>query len=193
MIHPGFISAKPNQEIFLTNIRTKIEKDYKKISILSYMPVTVLLFLIISYVVKSLEFVDWTFRVILLVILLVYMVIALPLMAKKKLLRSNNPDAIRVNVSIMKAYYLKATTGKWRFIALVIVCLILGTVLTFYIGSGVESFRESTKDGIFSVVESFFYVMIYITALMGSYFARKRNAEAIKMLEENYKSMGVNM
>ena len=30
MIHPGFISREPNVEIFLKNIRTKIEKDFKK-------------------------------------------------------------------------------------------------------------------------------------------------------------------
>lgn len=192
MIHPGFISREPNVEIFLKNIRTKIEKDFKKPSILWALPISVSLIVILSLVFKTrFEAVDWIYRTVLLLILGAYFAIALPLLRKKKLESAEDNLSLRENFLIMKSYYSLVQTDKWRFIVIGVLTILYSGINVLYLDPGIELMRESRSDAIFGVFRIF--INLHLLIIVNAFYLRKKNASRILDLENKYKEMGVNL
>lgn len=193
MIYPGFISRQPNVEIFLKRMRTKVEKDYKKPSILWGLPLAVLILSVVSLFGKNSETFTWTYKLSIVLIAALYVVIAFPLISKEKLLQDDSSGAVKSNLTNMKAYYQKAFDEKWRYIVLVVLCITLGVVTAILADPGIEQFRLSTADAIFESISSFMQNSFYLVLVIGSYSSRKRNSALIMDLEKKYNEMGVNL
>ncbi|MBK7426891.1 MAG: hypothetical protein IPI60_07595 [Saprospiraceae bacterium] len=191
MIHPGFISREPNVEIFLKNIRAKIEKDFHKPSILWALPSSLLSIFILSFFSNFLENVDWIYRTIALFILGAYFGVAMPLLRKKKIESGDDHLSLRENFLRMKSYYILVHSDRWRFIVIAILSILYSGINVFYLDPGIEIMRESTSDAIFGVFR--IVINVYLVIVVNAFYLRKKNASRIIDLEHNYKEMGVNL
>lgn len=193
MIHPGLIGRPPSVKAVLIRRRNEVEKDYKKLSVLWGLPLAALILSVVSLFGKFPETITWTYSLSILLIAAAYVVVAFPLTSKEKLLPDDRTEAVKANITKMKAYYQKASNEKWRYIILVLLCITLGVVTAVLADPGIDQFRLSTADAIFESISSFMQHSFYLVLVIGSYSTRKRNFSLLLDLEKKYQEMGISL